>query len=189
MNSPTLFRLRSAAIVALLLSYPLPSFCDARLIQGIYRNSALGFSVKIPQGLRAVAGGQSGPERGVAITTPSGGTIVVFGEPNSLGWQSPAEGVRYDLSRETEACRSSSKPSPSNYILAPVRLGDLANGQELVGAQGTFTCSDRFVKVILVFRPGGGPIYWLHLATTTAHETEANYIDSLARSFTLIGWH
>ena len=70
---------------------------ESRWIEGTYRNPALGYSVKIPLGLKAIAGGESGAERGVRILLPSGGEIVVFGEPNSLDWKSPEEGVRMGI--------------------------------------------------------------------------------------------
>ncbi len=173
-------RLRLAHAFALILFTASVSFAGARLIQGTYCNYALGFSVKIPLGLKAVAGDQSGPERGVRIFLPSKGDIAVFGEPNSLGWQSPAEGVRYDLARET--C-----PSSSNHLFASTRVGDSDDGQGIIGAQGILVCGDRFVKVLLVFRPAGGPIYWLRLVTTVARKSEgSNYLDSVAHSFNLI---
>jgi hypothetical protein len=70
---------------------------DARWIEGTYRNHALGYSIKIPRGLRGTAGGPAGPERGLEILLPSGGKAVVFGEPNSLAWKSPKDGVRAKL--------------------------------------------------------------------------------------------
>ena len=35
-------------------------------------------------GLKAITGGESGPEPGVRISLPSGGSIIVYGEPNAL---------------------------------------------------------------------------------------------------------
>ena len=55
-----------------------------RRVEGTYRNPALGYSIEIPRDLKATTGDQAGPERGLRISLPSGGKIVVFGEPNSL---------------------------------------------------------------------------------------------------------
>ena len=71
---------------------------QTRSMEGTYRNPALGYSIQIPRGLQAVTGDQDGPERGVRISLPSGGDIVVLGEPNSLEYKSSEEGVRAELS-------------------------------------------------------------------------------------------
>src|SRR6267378_1323861 len=80
------------------------TLADARWIEGTYRNPALGYSIRIPRGLKGMAGDEAGPERGVSILLPSGGKIVVFGEPNSFEWKSPKEGARDELTRA--ACAS-----------------------------------------------------------------------------------
>jgi hypothetical protein len=176
----------TARTLIILLLFTPASLPNERPVQGIYRNQALGFSVKIPTGLKAVAGDQAGPERGVRIVLPSAGTLVVYGEPNSQAWKSPAEGLRYELGQETELCRASSKPASSHYVIYAARVGEQEDPGRLIGSEGAFTCAERFVKIILVFRPDGDPIYWFRLITTVGHETEASYLDSIAHSFTLI---
>src|SRR6476661_6942655 len=83
--------------LALLIAGFIASGAEPRWIEGTYRNFALGFAVKIPRGLRGLTGDQDGPERDVRVYLPSGGNIVVFGEPNSFLWETPSEGVRSAL--------------------------------------------------------------------------------------------
>jgi len=148
---------------------------DARWIKGTYRNHALGYSIKIPRGLRGTAGDQAGPERGVRISLASGGEIAVFGEPNSLEWKSPEEGVRAELTHA--ACASAQQE------VKQARVGKLS------GAKANFICGDRVLKVFLAFRAGGSPVYWLRLETVRAHELEDDAIlESIAASFRLIRW-
>lgn len=151
------------------------SWADARWIEGTYRNPALGYSVKIPPGLKGKAGDEAGPERGVGIPLPSGGTVTVYGEPNSLEWKSPADGVRFALTRQDSACRQ--------HGVIQTRVGKLS------GAKANLVCGDHVMTVILVFRPGGEPVYWLRLETIAAHESEDSAIlERVAASFKLIRW-
>lgn len=144
-------------------------------IRGTYRNPALGYSIRIPDGLKGTTGDQDGPERGVGISLPSGGTIIVFGEPNSLEWKTPEQGINDWMARPDCASRASdARPAP---------LG------KLHGATGTVACSNRVLKSILAFR-SGGPIYWLRLETTPTHESEDNEVlQRIATSFRLIRWN
>jgi hypothetical protein len=86
--------------------WALPLICislagvSPRWIEGVYQNPALGFSIRIPRGLRGLSGDQSGPERGVRISLPSSGEVAVFGEPNSLEWNNPADAVSAYLKYE-----------------------------------------------------------------------------------------
>jgi hypothetical protein len=146
-----------------------------RSIDGIYRNYALGFSINIPHGLKSVAGDEDGPERGTVIPLPSGGTITVFGEPNSLEWKNPDEGMKHELAGETCA---SAKPDISR-----ARIG------KLIGAKGNLVCGDRALTAMLVFRAKGGPIYWLRLKTDRAHRAEDETVfETVVTSFKLIAW-
>ena len=148
---------------------------QSRAVQGTYRNPALGYSIEIPRGLRAVMGGQAGPERGIGISLPSGGIIAVFGEPNSLEWKTPKEGLAGKPSRPD--CDSGAPE------IRPVLLG------KLQGAMGTLVCGNLVLKSILAFRPGGGPIYWVRLETTRAHESEDDAVfHRIAATFRLISW-
>jgi hypothetical protein len=148
---------------------------QTRSIEGTYRNPALGYSIQIPRGLQAVTGDQDGPERGVRIPLPSGGDIVVFGEPNSLEYKNSEEGVRAEL--ELTGCGS------ANPEIRPATVG------KIKGASGRLVCGDRVLNILLAFRPNGGPIYWLRLETTQAHESEDKPIlKTVAASFRLIRW-
>ena len=144
-----------------------------RWITGIY--PALGFEVQIPHGLKGLTGDQDGPERGVRIALPSSGQIVIFGEPNSAEWSKPADGLRTIL--EHEACAS------SKTELSPARVG------RLNGSKGILVCGQRVIEALLVFRPGGGPIYWLRLETVREHQSaDAVVLANVAATFRLIRW-
>jgi hypothetical protein len=148
---------------------------DARWIEGIYRNPALGYSIRIPRGLKGMAGDEAGPERGVRISLPSGGEIVVLGDPNSLEWKSPEEGVRTEMAHA--ACASDRQEVKQ------------ANIGKLSGAKASLVCGDRVLRVLLAFRKRGGLVYWLRLETVHAHESEDDAIlDSIAASFRVIRW-
>jgi hypothetical protein len=166
--------MRVSVIGVLLFPLICASFAGAapRWVEGTYQNPALGFSIQIPRGLRGLTGDQDGPERGVRISLPSSGEIAVFGEPNSLEWKNPAAGVRDDLAQE--GC-SAGKPE-----LSPTHVGQVS------GAKGILFCGDRLLVVLMVFRPGGGPIYWLQLKTTRDHQSVDDAIlANVAASFKL----
>jgi hypothetical protein len=146
-----------------------------RSIEGTYRNPALGYSIQIPRGLQAVTGDQDGPERGVRISLPSGGDIIVFGEPNSLEYKSSEEGVRAEL--KLKGCESAQQE------IRPATIG------KIKGASGRLVCGDRVLSLLLAFRPSGGPIYWFRLETTRSHEPEdETALEAVAASFRLIRW-
>jgi hypothetical protein len=152
-----------------------PARPESRWIEGTYRNPALGYSMKVPHGLKAVAGDAAGPERGVRIPLPSGGEIVVFGEPNSLEWKNPEEGVRMGIPR--------SDCATDRQQIRQVKVGQLS------GAETRLVCGDRVLRVLLAFRKGGGPIYWLRLETVRSHQSEDEAIlNSVAASFKQIHW-
>ena len=144
-------------------------------IEGIYRNPSQGYSIEVPDGLKATTGDQAGPERGVTVSLESGGRIVVFGEPNSLDWGTPVEGVRVALDREK--CPS----GHSEVSSAPV--GDIP------GAKGSLLCGDRVVVLFLAFRTGGGPLYWVRLDTRQSDvSNDEAILQKIAASLKLIPW-
>jgi hypothetical protein len=152
------------------LSEPHPGW-----VKGLYQNPALGFAVRVPSSLKGLVGDEAGPQRGIRIALRSGGDIVVYGEPNSAEWETPEEGIksyfRYEecSSRHEEVRQAQVGPVP--------------------GASGRLTCGNRVVTAFLVFRPGGGPIYWLWLETTQAHEAEdVRVLEKVARSLRMIAW-
>ena len=168
-------RALTAGILLFFATCTLVVWAESRSIEGTYRNSALGYSIKIPRGLKGVTGDQAGPERGVRISLPSGGEIAVFGEPNSLEWKSPEEGVETELPRSN--CGSGQRE------VKPALVG------RLNGAIGNLICDNRVLTLFLVFRSHGGPIYWLRLETVRAHESEDKAIlERIATSFRLVPW-
>lgn len=146
----------------------------ARRITGAYSNPALGYEVTVPEGLVGITGDQAGPERGFTISLPSGGSLTIFGEPNSLEWKTPMDGIRRALA--LEKCNSDRRQAT-----AFGRMG------RLTATKGTLACDDRILEMLLAFRPGGGPIYWITLRTTAQKrvEDEAAF-NKLAATFQFI---
>lgn len=178
--SPTMLivkpaRIWTGVILLSLVLLPPQAWASQRFVTGTYRNPALGFSILVPPGLTGVAGDQAGPERGLRIPLNSGGEIVIFGEPNSLKWKTPAEGVRWELER-SKCTLEQSEPEFSN-----VRVG------KLNGARGRLACGGQVVTVLLAFHPNGGPIYWIRLDVPREHEPAAQAVlKSIAQNFKLI---
>ena len=146
-----------------------------RLVRGEYRNPSLGYSVTLQPGLTGVTGDQAGPERGIRVSLPTGGTVSVYGEPNSLEWKTPAEGIRGELVNE--------RCARERQEILPIRVG------RLKGAKGRLVCGDRAVVILLAFRPGGGPIYFLRLdSTRRGEDRDITILRGSAGTFKLIPW-
>jgi hypothetical protein len=168
---------RSLIVSGLLFSPGCATFVSAqtRSIQGTYRNPAEGYSIKIPPGLQGLFRDEDGPQRGVRIPLPSGGAIVVFGEPNTFEYKSPEAGIRDEL--RLKDCESAQREFHT------AKIGKLR------GASGRLACDGRVLEVFLALRPRGGLIYWLRLDTTRVHEAEDKAaLDAIAASFKLIPW-
>jgi len=146
----------------------------ARRVTGAYTNPALGYEITVPEELVGITGDQAGPDRGFTISLPSGGTITVSAEPNSLAWKTPMDGIRRALA--LEKCDSDRRQAT-----AFGRMG------RLTATKGTLACGDRLLEMLLTFHPGGGPVYWLTLRTTAPKraEDEAAF-NKLAATFRLI---
>jgi hypothetical protein len=153
---------------------PRPSrIAQGRWVEGTYRNPALGYAIDIPRGLKGRTGDQSGPERGFQITLPSGGKIVVYAQPNSLEWKSPAEAVSYYL--DLNKC-----PAGRSNV-SVVRVGRLS------GAEGTLTCATRLIKIMIAFHEPTDLVYVLRLDTVTAHaDADVATLSRLASSLRMI---
>jgi len=146
----------------------------ARRITGKYSNPALGYEITVPEGLVGETGDQAGPERGFSISLSSGGTINVFGEPNSLGWHAPIDGIRHSLG--AEKCDSNRRQATGFG-----RMG------RLTATKGSLECGDRVVEMLLAFHPGSGPIYWITLHTTVQKRAEDDAaFNKMAATFQLI---
>lgn len=139
-----------------------------------YRHSGLGFAVDVPDEATRMDEGDPVTERGIHLALPSEATIRVFGEPNSLELPSPEAGVRDALAGH-KGCAAGS--------VRRVRVG------ALTGAGGRVQCGASVTRYLLVFRPGGGPIYWLRLDTSTATERDdVALFAKVAASFAIIPW-
>jgi len=146
----------------------------AKRVSGDYSNPALGYEVTVPEGFAGKTGDQAGPERGFTVSLPSGGTITAYGEPNSLEWKAPIDGIRHSLG--LEKCNSDQRQGTGFG-----RMG------RRTATKGSLACDDRVLEMLLAIRQGGGPIYWITLRTTTQKrvEDEAVY-NKLAATFRLI---
>jgi len=164
------------AIVIILALSCVSAAQTARRITGKYSNPALGYEITIPEGLVGTTGDQAGPERGFSISLPSGGAISVYSEPNGLEWKAPIDGIRHSLG--VEKC-DSRREQATGFM----RMG------RLTATKGTIVCGDQFVEMVLTFRPGGEPIYWITLRTPTQKRPADEVVfNKLASSFQLIPW-
>lgn len=159
-------------IIILIVSCVSAAQTDRR-ITGDYSNPALGYEVSIPEGLLGTTD-HAGPEKGFTISLSSGGTITVFGEPNSFGWKAPIDGIRHFLG--LEKCDADRQQGT-----------DFSRMGRLTATKGTIVCGDRLLEMLLTFRPGGGTVYWITLHTTAQKrvEDEATF-NKLATSFRLL---
>jgi hypothetical protein len=147
----------------------------ARTVKGRYRHPGQGFSVLVPEKATGLLEGDPHTERGIRIALPSGSSIFAYGEPNSLEWPSPADGIRQRVA-DYPKCSA-------DGIQTPAKLGKLA------GAGARLSCGDQIIRLRLAFRPGGGPIYWVRLETASNHEAEdATFFEKVASSFQIIRW-
>jgi hypothetical protein len=146
----------------------------AKRITGKYSNPAFGYEITVPEGLVAAPEDQGGQEKGFTISLPSGGTMSVYGEANTLGWKAPIDGIRHFLG--VEKCDSLRQQSTGF-----MRMG------RLTATKGTLICGDRAVEALLTFHPGSGPIYWITLRTMAQKRSEDEVVfNKLAASFQLI---
>ena len=145
-----------------------------RTIKGVYRHFGHGFSVVIPDEATGFLEGDPHTERGIRIALLSGGSIFVYGEPNTLEWPTPADGIRWAVQKE---------PKCSSDGVREVQVG------KLTGAGARLLCDGKFVSLQLVFRPGGGPVYWLRLETNRDNEADdVKFLGKVSSSFQIIRW-
>jgi len=164
-----MLRLVAAAAILAMGSVQAP-----RIVKGRYRDHGQGFSVLVPDAARGLLEGDPATARGIRIALPSGGSIFTYGEANSLEWPSPSDGIRWAVTEQPEC---------SNQGIRDTRVG------KLTGAGARLSCGEKSIRLLLVFRPGGGPIYWLRLETTTTDDGEdAVFLEKVASSFQIIRW-
>lgn len=155
--------------------------CTGRTVSKRYFNHAEGFSVAIPNDLKGRAGQAAGSERGVAfpLSQDCTGVVVVFGEPNSLEWPAPTDALTWLARTHTEG---DSQAKVRRYW---TRLGKLKAAGVTIHHQATSDVED----IVVAFRPGGGPVYTAHLATTgTRYKQDRRSFKKLLRGFRLEPW-
>jgi len=159
---------------ALVLILAVSALQTPRTVKGRYRHPGKGFSVVVPDEATGLLEEDATTEHGIRLALPSGGSIFAYGEANSLEWPTPADGIRWAVERE---------PKCSSQGIRDARVG------KLLGAGVRLSCGEKSMTILLVFRPAGGPIYWLRLETKTAAEAEdARFLEKVAESFETIPW-
>lgn len=155
--------------------------CGGETVTDRYVNHAEGFSVAMPTGLQGRRGQASGPERGVSVPLSSDcvGVVVVFGEPNSALWETPAAAVAQTVNVHTKT------NGPAAVRRYRTRLGHLSAAGAIIRHNGRSDVED----IVIAFRPGGEPVYFAWLATTQARykRDHLRFVDVL-RSFRLEDW-
>ena len=165
---------RTSWAVCLAFAICVVASAEERSISREYRNYAEGFAVRIPSGLHGLVGDEN-PQRGFTISLSSGGSVVVYGEPNSLEYKTTADGIRDYLSIY---CTPTDPPAVSVVLIGKVR-----------GSKGKAVCGNQVIVLMLAFRPRGGPIYWLKLETTTDHAAaDEAVLKEIARGFKIVAW-
>ena len=155
--------------------------CQGSPVSNRYFNRAEGFSVAIPKKLRGRRGQAAGPERGVAIpiSHDCSGVVVVYGEPNSFEWPTPADAIKWQID-------SAVKDDPHAEVQRyKIRLGKVRAAGVIVRHRAT----SEVEEIVVAFRPGGGPIYTAMLATTgTAHKQDHGVFRKVLQGFRLEAW-
>ena len=155
--------------------------CEGSPVTDRYVNYAEGFSVAIPAGLQGRRGQAAGPERGVSIPLSADcvGVVVVFGEPNSLEWATPAVSINWQIDA---AAQTDLRIALQKYR---ARLGNLRAAGVTIRRRETTDVED----IVMTFRPGGGPVYTARLTTTAArYERDRGWFQKVLRGFRLEAW-
>ena len=155
--------------------------CEGTPVSRRYFNYAEGFSVAIPKGLRGRRGQSAGPERGVSIplSRDCTGVVVVYGNPNSLEWRSPAAAI-------VEKAESAIKDDPQAEVRRYMtRLGRL----KAAGVNVRRRANSQVEETVVAFRPGGGPVYTARLRTTVArYKRDRAVFRAVLRGFRIEDW-
>lgn len=155
--------------------------CQGEPVTGRYFNYAQGFSIAIPKHLSGRRGQSAGPERGVSVplSDDCAGVVVVYGQPNSLGWSSPSDAVGYEVE---SAVKDDAGAAARRY---ETRLGRLKAAGVTVRRGATSEVEDT----VIAFRPGGGPVYTARLRTTAArYDRDGAVFRALLRGFRIEDW-
>jgi len=133
------------------------SQCKGDTVSKWYFNYAQGFSIAIPTGFLGRRGQEAGPERGVSIpfSRDCTGVMVVYGEPNSLEWATPADTIKWKIDEAKE-------DDPQNVARRFItRLGKLKAAGVIISRHTT----DEREIVVVAFRPRSGLVYTAMLST------------------------
>jgi hypothetical protein len=155
--------------------------CQGEQVAGRYTNFAEGFSVQVPNAYVGRRGVQSGPERGVSIALASNceAFIVLYGEPNSLEWKSPEEGLQRLVTDATEADAS---VRSRNHV---ARLGRLTAAGVTMSQSG----SDQIEETVMAFRPHGSPVYTATLVSSKGrYRQDKATLEQVLSTFRLERW-
>jgi hypothetical protein len=155
--------------------------CQGRIISKRYFNYAEGFSLAVPIGLKGLAGQAAGPERGVSIPLSHNctGVVVVYGEPNSAEWQTPADAIKWEID---STIKDDSHADVKRY---KTRLGRLKAAGVSIHPRATVEVKE----IVVAFRPGGGPVYTAMLTTTeTRYEKDREVFRKVLGGFRLEPW-
>ncbi len=155
--------------------------CQGEHVTGRYTNFSEGFSVQVPSAFVGRRGAQSGPERGVSIAlTPNcDAFIVLYGEPNSLEWKAPQEGLERMVAEATEADAS------VTFRKHTAKLGGLPAAAVTMTQSGT----DRIEEAVMAFRPHGGPVYTATLVSSKdRYRQDKATLEQVLSTFRLEPW-
>src|SRR5215471_921817 len=86
-------------------------------VRGRYRHPGQGFSVLVPDEATGLLEGDQATDHGIRLVLPSGGSIFVYGEANSLEFSTPADGIRSAIAQE---------PKCSSEGIRDARVGKLS---------------------------------------------------------------
>jgi hypothetical protein len=155
--------------------------CTGRTVSNRYVNYAEGFSVAIPKPLKGRAGQAAGPERGVAVplSDDCAGVVIVFGEPNSTEWATPADAITWKVQSHTE----------DNPQAVVQRYRNRLRNLKAAGVTIHHPATSDVGEIVVAFRPGGGPVYTVYLATTEVrYNQDRKSLIKVLRGFRLEPW-
>jgi len=169
----------------MILSFTAPSdwrhdLCTGERIVGRYINYAEGFSVGIPRNLTARRVPVAGPERGLSIvlSRDCAGVIRFDGDANAMEWTTTAIAASETASYSKD---------DGGFIVRKykTRMGRLPASGATIHYRNSHDAED----VVVAFRPGGGPMYRVHLWTNTArYRRDHKHLLDVLRRFRLAPW-
>ena len=155
--------------------------CQGTPVTGRYTNNGLGFSVAVPAAHPGRRGLQGGPERGVSVPLGPGceAVIVIYAEPNTLEWRTPADAI---------ASRASVyKAEAPNVRLtsSALAIGTLPSAGLLAHPSAT---SDT-EELVIAFGPKTGLVYTAMLVSPAARFARDEVVfRKFLQSFRLEPW-